>query len=452
MTARTARRAMGMAVCSLMAAGPLVAGAQTTSAPPASVRILTTSASGRFMVAGTESAKNTAYTQWAETMADRLDRQFGMPVAFTRQHPLAIQLLGPGSPADGVVAQCGVADGAARYVLSVNEYVPLDYEELLAAWCRLALAAQVSERSGKAPALDAVPQWLAVGLAQNLAADLRERDRRLVNGWVPRSERPGVGRVLAWDSLPERWYRTRALCGLATAWLDSLRPQGQVWPLVLDRLAGGERITPEWVAAKLAQADGAEALERAWVMWLERQERRVQDLGGLTSVLVEQLRQMASVEASELGASSAGVEGRLSARDLVARRKALGVRLVAEERAQQVQALTIGKAPELVETGALYARFFEGLARGESSLRLRWRLRKAERSVESLAVLTRAREAYLDQAEREHAPGRGEEVPGAVPMLEKSPLETYVDEAEKRFGAPPEPADAQAPKGKHTTP
>ena len=128
-------------------------------------------------------------------------------------------------------------------------------------------------------------------------------------------------------------------------------------------------------------------------------------------------------------------DGRLTPLDLVAMRRNAAVRLVAEERMQQVQALTIGKAPELVRVGQAYAFFFEGLVRGSGAWRLRWRLRQAERELSALSDLTRAREAYVDAFEREAASiGGSAGSMSSPPALEKSRLEAYVDDVERNFG------------------
>lgn len=441
----TMRRSLTGLLCLL---GAAAVSAEDAVVPDVPSRTLTTSASGRFLVSGPDAAKTTAYTQWAESIADRLERQLGLPLAFSRQAPLHIQLANPGSGTEGLGLQLVSVDGQVQYLLTVNEYAPLDYEDLLAGWCRLAVAAVLERRAGHGVPVDRVPQWLSVGLAQNLDPAMRLRNRRIVNSWVPRSTRPGVGQVMAWDTLPERWHRTKAVCGMAVAWLASLKPHEQVWPVVLDRLASGEGITADWVAVALAGGKGTVELERAWSQWLERQDRVIQDFGTLSSGGLDQLRRMTEIGSAELTSPlEDGREAPLTPRDLIARRKALSVRLAAKERAQQVQALTVGKAPELVEVGAAYARFFEGLSRKESTLRLKWRLYRADRAWDSLQRLTLAREAYLDQVERETATPLNTEIRGVAPVLEKGPLETYVDEVEKRQSRPDGTAGGQHPVG-----
>ena len=107
------------------------------------------------------------------------------------------------------------------------------------------------------------------------------------------------------------------------------------------------------------------------------------------------------------------------------------VRAAARLKTEQLGILAAGKAPEFVAVAERYARFYEGIARGEWRWHLRWRLRQADRAWAALTQLSREREAYLDDAERRlgappaagAALGAGDEL-----RLEKTPLETYVDD------------------------
>jgi hypothetical protein len=436
MSVMTLMRCLTLTLCG---AGAWVTAAQDGGeAVTGTVASVTTSASGRFMVTGPNAVKTSEYTRWAEAMAERLERRLGMPPAFSRQAPLRILLTPAGSDMPGLTVECQYRAGRLYGSLTLNEYVLLDYEELLAAWCRLALVSIVDHR--RDPRLAArepprVPQWLAVGLAQTLDPALCARNRRLVYGATPELGQPEVSKVLSWDSLPERWHRTRALCGMTAMWIDSLKPQGESWRLIIDRLATGEMPTAGWVAMTLAGVEPGAACEAAWSRWLKRQERVVQDMGSVSSVTLNQLREMVEVSTSELGDTMPDeFNVRLTPRDLVARRSSPAVRLIAEERMQQVQALTIGKAPELVQAGQAYALFFESLVRGARAWTLRRRLRDAEEVLATLSDLTRAREAYVDAFEREAALTSGNRLPmSSAPALDKDPLEAYVDEVEQRF-------------------
>ncbi len=436
MTSLTSRRAILLVISILCAPGAFAQG--TNTGAEAAARVTATSSSGRFLVTAPDLSKASEYTRWAEEMAERFEHLTGAPAAFSRLAPLHIVLAAAGSPAEGLAIRSVPGDGRLNYILSVNEYVALDYEDLLAAYCRLATAAAMDRyRPGSAGGELQVPDWLAVGLAQNLDPLLRNRDRRLVGSWIPVSERPDITRVLTWDRLPETWYRTRALCGVAALWVVSLKPQGQGWPLIVERLASGQRLSPVWIGASLAGVKPGAGFAQAWADWLDRQGRMIQDLGAVSTALIDQLKRACDTPASELrGVRGLDPSDRLTPRQLIALRREPPVQLVAELRAQQVQALTIGRAPELAAVGERYALFFEGLSDGATYVTLRWRLGRAERAWGRLAALTREREAYVDAVEQESAPAGRTAGPAGLPepLLEKSRIEAYLDDAERRFG------------------
>ena len=89
----------------------------------------------------------------------------------------------------------------------------------------------------------------------------------------------------------------------------------------------------------------------------------------------------------------------------------------------------------MVEVGNLYGLFFESLARGASAPVLKWRLWRANRAFERLDGLTHAREAYLDAVEAEERRGSHQtaEPEGIGLTLEKSAMEVYIDDAERRL-------------------
>ena len=105
-----------------------------------------------------------------------------------------------------------------------------------------------------------------------------------------------------------------------------------------------------------------------------------------------------------------------------------------------IQRLTLGTAPEFVEVGGKYVLFYEGVARGAWGVVLRQRLKRADETLKQLARQTLARKTYLDEFEqsigKDLASGLLSAGGDLIPGLEKSRMETYIDEAEKRFSKP----------------
>ena len=318
-------------------------------ASPARV-LIATSVSGRFIAVGYDSLENGQYLRWAEEMADRMERMSGLPLPGSRQPPLEFRLADGRRPAPGVASRCAVEGGRLVRVLDVNAHVPIDYEDLLDQFCRLVLIGSAAERRQKAglPAAEiAVPQWLSTGLAQNLDPACRVRNRKLISGWTPKDDVPALSAVLRWDDVPGGWYRARAVCGMVWAWAGNRKDSPGAYGRIVDRLAQGEPISPEWLAAQVAGTAAVSEMEGSWREWLRRQDRMVQDMGALSSALLDALKTETELSEADMGGFPPALKRpKYTPAELIAKRRASGaVKLAAEEKAQKLRALVIGKAP-----------------------------------------------------------------------------------------------------------
>jgi hypothetical protein len=392
-------------------------------------------------VVGPDSADNSQYTRWAEEIAGRMERLLAVSLPPLGREPIEIirvsgRLAGPAMRID-----CR-PEGTTRRVMTINESRIPDYERMQESLCALLLDGYVEERRralGRRAGLFVVPQWLSMGVSQNLAAETRNRSRKVVTGWFPSSQRPGVVTVLGWMNLPDGWPRNWALCGMVVHWLGSTQEGTGAYASILDRLADGEPVNSDWVAARVCRAGSVAALERDWNDWLQRQSRVIQEFGALTTVLVEQLK--AELDLVFVVAPSAGGDGssrRLTPAQVAAEKNpSISLRLAASEKSHRIRAVTLGQAPELIDVGEAYCRFFEAVSRDAWAPVVRFRQSRADAAFARLARQTRAQEAYLDEVERELRGGRdagdGSFAGNIEPVLEKSRIDAYLDEAEKRF-------------------
>lgn len=165
-----------------------------------------------------------------------------------------------------------------------------------------------------------------------------------------------------------------------------------------------------------------------------RPGRVVHEFGTVTLAMIEQLKAGVWLEVS-LPREEGDVHFSLSPREVIAlRRQYPEVSTLAGSKMALIQGLTLGAAPEFVEVGRMFALFYEGVARDSWSIVLEWRLERAEKALQALVRQTKARNSYLDDFERrmKGAPATG----NALPWLEKTRMESYLDEAEKRFDKP----------------
>ncbi len=394
--------------------------------------VVTTSASGRYRVVGSDTLENTDYTRWAEDMTLQVERFLGMPLPLMRGSVVEIVLENSGP----VSVSCSRREGKLQRVLTLSRTGVVDYALIQEGLIRLVLAGIVERRRREEELPDVIPgipRWLSVGLALNLDKAQVVRNRKIVAAAGMELGMTSASAVMGWEQLPEGWHSRQALCGILVAWINSVP---EALDRVLERVVRQEPVSPQWLAGAGIQADSVAGMEAKWREFKQRQSHAIQEFGELSLALIEQVK-------AELPlALNVPEPVCIQPCDVIAARKKWP-RVVANEAAAKMERLgliTMGKAPELGELATLYGRFYEGVATGAWAPILAWRLSRAEAALARLESLTRSREAYLDEVEREAAGKREEQTAGSgeglVPELEKSSIESYIDEAEKRYHKP----------------
>lgn len=405
---------------------------------PEAVAVMTTSASGRYVVQGPDSTVNVQYTRWAEDVTARLERALGIVVPRAGLAPVMIRVERVKAGGVGVESRCW-HEGALHRELTVNEAGGVDYGRLRERLCELALSGYIADARRQvgqpSPVPPCIPPWFTAGIARNLDRETAGSNRALAASLSGRERELPASEVMRWERLPEGWHGRRALCGLVVGWMLALEG-GRA--KVIDRLVRQEPLTPEWFAVHGAGVATLPEMDRRWSEWRQRQDRAVMEFGALSVAQLAQLR-----EALDLALPVQGGDGevaRLRPRDVAEERDRYPlIPALATDKIQRIRALTLGRAPELVAAGEAYVRFYEAVAAGAWTVTVRRRLAAAEAALDRLERLTRAREAYLDLVEKE---GRA---PAEAPLapdvrfgsgLEKGPVASYLDAAENRFHEP----------------
>ncbi len=405
-------------------------------------RVISTSSSGRFLVVGPDGSANMQVSRWAESVAGQLERFTGIPFSLQRGQLVEIRT---GQPMEIARLEIQREGDNYRRVLTLGPESGRDPERLDEWLCRALVLGYMEEQRRAAGALRManLPEWLTMGMAQNLRTHQRVRNRNVVSAWRVQGGFPGLVEMMQWESLPAGWPRHRALCGVLASWIAGhTANNGSPFSAILGRLARGETVTPEWMAVEVAANGSIGAMQSDWISWLGRQANLVQSFGELSSVLVDQLQ-------AEIPLMIEAAAGRpaaaFSPREALAVRSDPAVAAAALEKSRKLRVLTLGKAVELMTVGERFARFYEDLVNGAPSLLLRYRIRQAEAELERLGDLTRRREAYLDAVERETG-GAGshweKDAGNEPPVLDKGPMERYVDAVENKH------AQQQAQGGK----
>lgn len=446
----------------------LVALHVSLSALPAAPSV-TTSASGQYRVTGADSLQVTGYTRWAEDMAAQLRRVTGLPLAAGDGAVVEIMLVDALEGNGAISVSCTRQGGILKRVLSIRSTGQVDEDLLQEGFVRLALAGIVERRrreEGLPGVVPVIPGWLSTGLAGILDPGRLAINRRIVSGTGSELAAVPVSSVLGWEQFPEGWHGRQALCGLVAAWILSVP---EAMDRVLERVVLQLPVSPEWLAKEGVRADSVKGLEDLWQAWRRKIDRTILEFGGLSLALIEELKDELPLEikvprrsplvdadlraASELDKGATSTDRARRSRSTsedpfetirlepaqVTEARKTWPEVVARAASRKMEGLglsVMGKAPELVEVATSYGAFYEAVARGSWPMVQRWRLNRADKALQALERLTREREAYLDEVEWEAAgkglPGGSEA--GAVlgAELEKSRMESYIDDVERK--------------------
>lgn len=397
------------------------------------------SSSGRFWVSGDVADLNYEYARWAELTAARLEASLGTPIPLTRNEPIEIILDASPANTPDITARLLRPNETLRRLLIVRTVQPVDPVMLQERLVQLLLAGMIEQRRrerGLPPVLPAIPAWYTAGLAGGLDRWQLARSRAVVMAPDSDLATTPLREVFSWSTLPEGWYSRQALCTLVTDWLMS-SPAGQsnmIHHLIMQR-----EVTPE-VMPGITGASSQEAMELRWRDWLHQQTRLVQEFGVITLEMIEQLRTELWLQVPTVIQGEMALQALSPAEVISERNRHPDIAKLAAVKMASIQRLTLAAAPEFVEVGRNYVAFYEGVARGTWEMVLRRRLKLAEESLRKLAEQTKARREYLDEFESnrgaEWQTREGMAAESTIPGLEKSRMESYLDEAEKRFDKP----------------
>ena len=432
-----------MLLCALAMAGLTCAAAPRAEGP--AFGTVQRISRGPFLIQAENAADRAALGRLADEVSGKVQSCLG--AAWSPSTGVVTRLVivrEPGRPGGRTSVSCSITNGAVQQQLTLQNWAKIPFEDLVEDLTRLLLDAGLESRRGEDAAAQAPlhgPDWLAVGLAQHLYPEVRTRNGLVVRRLADDQMLPPVREILGWERLPPGRYEDKAVCGLFFAWLSDQPDRIVVFQHVLDRLANGEGVKADWLAkAVIRPADGD--LDAAWPAWVRNTERVVQGQRQLSSRLLASLRARLVFTPAELGLpEGADGPGMLNLGDLLDLRSSKRACDAAVGRANELYGMTIGSPGEFGSVVELFCLYLEGLRGHAFGFALKRRLERATRALDELEIAVRAREAYMDAAERKFSAGRSEAVPpDATPaVFDRSEMQKYVDQAEKTYQPEPKP-------------
>ena len=140
----------------------------------------------------------------------------------------------------------------------IRDVAITEHETFMEACAWLALNRAIHERGDGAKAVHA-PDWLAVGVAQDLEAPLRMRNGTLMRAVVREEQVPSLNAILNWTHLPQGRWMEKAICGRLIRWLFDYPEHQKRLNRLFARAAEEGNISLDHIAEFTGHVNGAAA-------------------------------------------------------------------------------------------------------------------------------------------------------------------------------------------------
>ncbi|MDR0994569.1 MAG: hypothetical protein LBN38_08435 [Verrucomicrobiota bacterium] len=414
----------------------------------------------RFMVSGMTSAENMVLVGRLSEWAHRVEAVTGMPLPMERDQLISVMVQSLSSPDTQILKMQGWDNDRFFQRLVVPGVLRLDGEDLQEAVCWLLLnryAAAYTPLSLRTGMGAAVPDWLSAGLAQNLQAAIKSRNRDWISRELTEGRMLRLSDVIRQELLPPGRWREKAY---AAAAVEFLFPSGDrtVWGALLKAVGTRRHLDAAWLRQN-SPALSTGNPETAWRDYLAARSRArtVEAWSDHSLRLEERLLQILNFRPHDMAAGvSADVPPNLFARDLMEYRAEAWMAPVASALSLQVQSLKLGAPPALQDVFSAYTAYFGQLLKPPAEKTSWWRRAKnapreirppddatwlvalnqlwlrAERAHQEFLERYQTRKRYVDAFDRVE-PSELEEAPPAWHDVPRTRLQQAVDEVEQRL-------------------
>lgn len=357
-------------------------------------------ASGDIWVGGGSSREQLVVLRWAQDLILRVEALTGI-TRTTHDRTLGITIgdRTPEAPASADALQAHI-DGRIEQRLRISGLATLEPRVLDVALCGLLVWGYVLDHGdglgsltnvGAWVATDvpaAVPGWFILGVSGNLFPDGRAgSSERIWQAWR-QGHLPSLATFLRNPDTslpPDAIGATNApslaqdYATLVVEWLAAQAPRAHRFDRLFARLASGGALSPEWLAADMADGQGVADLEERWDRWMLTQPRRILAPGTTRAADVRRLQAELMLTRGHQGVpDEAALPLRFPISDLAAHAGARWIPNVANARILKLRTLALGRGPEFQQTVEAWCRYLEAMARGARPRRVTPLLAAAE--------------------------------------------------------------------------
>jgi len=322
------------------------------------------SASGHFIVVGTNRLENLSLIGWCEDAKGRIATVTGLPVPF-KQRTIRFIVREDCTDAPGGVAVRHAQVGASL----VHRIYLRDYDAAYSrrgrqAHCHAILAGYV------ASSLDTIlelPPWLWKGLEQNVLFGVRASNMEQALARWRQGSLSSVWSIIGAETDSSRddgdGNEERLVdYGAFVHWLTSLPERRKRFKAIFARIAAGKPVSVVSLAKLIPAVDGDTGIDEAWDRWLAQQEHVVFLPGTVSTRIMDQLRAELFLHPGTAAIPlDAGLPRAATVGDFVPHRKATWITAAVRDKRSRLDLLAVGRATVFRELISEFDEFLSGL-------------------------------------------------------------------------------------------
>jgi len=326
------------------------------------------SASKRFVVVGLSTAENVKLGAGADEIADTIEQMVGRELPFARHEVIRVIVRNTDQITEGKVIRAqGWADRQIVQQLRIINPDKADPEEVLEGFCWLLLNRYVivkQDIDARERLVGKVPEWLSIGIAQNLYPDLRARNGALVvQAWMD-DRVPSFAEILKMDHVSGNDPFEKAVAGLAVSWLLTQPRSMAFFDAVFQSAVEGKMVTPELLADPNVLGLTPVQLEKEWDLWMAQQTKVKRVLGGITPGRIEAFQNLRIVRPVLMGfPESEDMPLQMTWNEMIDYWHADWMPALATALSLKIRGLGIGEAADFRAMLDEYGHFFDALSR-----------------------------------------------------------------------------------------
>lgn len=317
-----------------------------------------------FRVTGADARVNSVIASYAESALASSAQLTGLPVRYERFPPIHIELFtDTNRPEQRVTKSQRLSEGIFDQRIRVLNPVRADTEDFLEALCWLVLNRLAVQQQTRLvmPAPPQAPEWLAVGLAQNLFPQYAQRNRLVSDQHWRAGKATRLAEITSWRLLPEGRWADKALCGEAVEFLLAAPERTALVSAMLERIMAKQPLDVAWLARRHGAKD-PRALEKQWDLWVLHWEDAVPDFGQLTRKHTDALRELLHVDPTSYGFTALAPDVRLTPQEFLTRRNEVVIRRLAAQVGPAILSSGMGRPPEYQPMLGAWGAFFDAVA------------------------------------------------------------------------------------------